>query len=120
MDCDTGKSEGPVLASIAGCVTNNYFVMPLQVLGEDIRIQEKLGYLERVGRTAGTAPLRISEVNHFVQQLGIFRTAKQPKPLFKDRCFGLVHARGTVPVKPCVELRQFLRLQAVNGEFDVL
>lgn len=76
MDGNAGKGEGSVLTGIAGGVTSNNFVMSLQVFGEDVCIQENLGNLESGRRAAGTASFLISELDHFVQQRGIFRAAK--------------------------------------------
>ena len=92
MDCNAGKSEDPMLADIAGGMTSHNFVMPLQVLGEDVCIQQNLGHLECGRWAVGTAAFLISELDDLVQQRGVFRAAKQPKPLLKDRCVGSVHA----------------------------
>src|ERR1019366_9628450 len=67
-----------VLPGIGGGVIGYGLVVPLEVLGKDVGIQQGLGHRsEHAGRTGRAASFLIGESDNFIQQSSVFRAAKE-------------------------------------------
>ena len=77
MHGDAGESECAVLSRVISGAANNNAVMPFEVFGEDVRIEESLGHpLQRGGRARRAASFLVSDMDNLIDQCGIVRTAE--------------------------------------------
>jgi len=77
MHRDAGESEYAVLACVVGSTSNDIAVMPFEVFGKDMCIEESFGHpLEHERRTAWASSFFVGDMDDFVNQGGVVRTTE--------------------------------------------
>jgi hypothetical protein len=77
MHSHTGESEYAVLTGVVGDAANKVPVMPLEIFGEDVGIEEGFGpSLQRGRRTGRAASFLVSNMDNFINQRRIVRAAE--------------------------------------------
>lgn len=122
-DRNAGERKHAVFAGIGGSFPGYVPIMTLKVFGKDIGIEKSFFHpSERDGGMGRAASFFVGQLDDFIQQDRVGRTAEQAEPLLKDRRPGPARSclRGPMLIEPRLEFSQLLRRQRVDGAFDFL
>src|ERR1700719_4757999 len=93
MDRNAGEGEYPVGLRVPRGVSSHDWVVPFEIFGENIGVQENLGHrLESKQRFRGPTSFLVGKRDNFVKQGGIFLTAEQAKSLCENSRRGALRA----------------------------